>query len=250
MDLKFENLANIREYDSKYIKRKINYFLRYELDNRDYSNFLTRVEIVNNYDEGLKFYFLTGAGGYNYNERKIVLTDIKNRKELDVCIHHEVLHLKFAMNNQFEFNNEVEIIGYNFLNEFNSVYYSHMYNFTVNPNDEYSTKAVQNEIFNYRVAYDVLVSGLDDIAAGIKEKEISEGVQQILSEGVNNFLGVNNYLLARSIASFYIISKLCRKNDIKDGLVGNIMEYIREHVDLQNIKLKDCEEIGKLIIKG
>lgn len=248
MELEFKNLANISDYNFRYIKRKTNYFLKYVLEDVDYSEFLTKVEIVSDYNEGLKFYFLTGKGGYDYNDKKIVLTDIKNRNELDLCIHHEVLHLQFAINNQFKFNNYVEFVGYNFLNEFNSVYGSYMYNLILNPNDEYSINGIKNEISMYEKIYRLLKKGLRDFQDNIGDRKLEECQQQLVDEHKNNYIITNNYLLARSIACVYINLKLINIWNIGNEFIDNIILYIKEKINLKDITLNNCEEIGKMVL--
>lgn len=249
MELKFENLANINNYSFRYIKRKTNYFLKYVLEDSDYSEFLTRVEIVDNNNEDLKFYFLTGKGGYDYNNKKIVLTDIKNRDGLDLCIHHEVLHLQFAMNNQFVFNNYFEFLGYNFLNEFNSVYGSYMYNLILNPNDEYSINGIKNEISMYEKIYRLLKKGLRDFQDNIGYRKLEESQQQLVNEHKNSYIITNNYLLARSIACIYINLKLANKWSVGNEFIDKIILYIKENINFKNITSNNCEEIGKIVLE-
>lgn len=248
MVLKFENIDNVKESDFRYIRRKTKYFLMYVLEDVDYSKFLTKVDVLNNSNEELDFCLLKGAGGYNYSDKKIILTNIKNKKELDLCIHHEVLHVKFTINNQLEFNNYDEIVGYNFLNEFNSVYYSYMYNLILDPNDEYTIKAVRGEFLRYPEIYNSLKEGCEKIKDIIKDVKLDGEIQQKVAECESKIFNTNNYLLARSIASIYIVLKMTNKSNMGNEVIDNIIKYIKENIDLKNITLNNCEDIGKMLL--
>ncbi|MBS5937742.1 hypothetical protein [Clostridium sp.] len=247
INLQYNNLTDINKNKIEYIKSSISYFLKLALKGKDYSEFLHTVDIIEDGDDSLNFRFLEGRAGYDRYNKKIVLTNIKNYKELDLCIYHEVSHLNFTINNQIRLENLLQEIGYEFLNEYYAFYEPVSYNLNLKSNEEWVLSIIKNEVKNYTNIIRMLKNRCDDMNDIIRDIELDEELQDKVNSYYENIENTKYYLLARSVASVNINLQKLNISIFGDEYFDNIISYINNEIDFKNINNKNCEEIGKLI---
>lgn len=224
----------------------------------NYGDYLDKVEFVKSMDDRVELGIL--SGGCYFRENKQIL--IKDDAQIKTSMFHELLHVKFSINNSCLLNNitQQEYYGYHFIDEYFAYRDSKIYIFE-NSNDNYKNQIIReecNSLTSDKEFIGVCKNSLSALNTLLLENECKIGG---LSDGVINEIYSKAYYLKSvsiirqidclaRIQMRYDFVNYCLKNYSKRDNDENNLTTINKYMlnlDREKITLRNCDDIYNLL---